>query len=366
MKLTSSTPPTSSGMISASGRVGGGSEGDSSLGLATRPGVVTMERYVAFLRRTWWLPALSLAAFLAVASAYVAWFPKSYVSKAHLWVAGKMRLREGAIYDDQAQNYGGGQMELLQSEMIQARALDRLAKEAKVSIPINTRGAPIPAKLRVDQGAKGSIFELRATGPTAAFTSAFLNATMDEFLDFKRDTREALAGDTYASVSDQISRQNTELKGAEEKLASYARENNVAALEEQAKVAGAYLAQLLSESSRLHLEYQLVESPTGGGLRALATSERAGVATRLDVAADRDSSGSGGPSPYLAAQQELAKLRITRDQFSKVYLPKHPKMIRLDEEISQAENLVEYLKQQNRERLADAKKALRLQIERAG
>lgn len=328
------------------------------------PPAFAVGRYLSFLRRKWWIMLLTVLIFGGLAAAYIQWWPVSFVSKAHMWMAGKIRLREGALYDDQGQNFAGTQVELLQTAMIQRRALDRLSDTQHMAIPTNSDGEISLPPLKAVQISKSSIMELKATGPTEAFTTAFLNATMEEFLHYKDEVRKTQTGDTYSSVAAQIVKADADLKAAQDKLTAYMKENNVAVLEEQAKAAGAYLTSLLTEFSQLELEYKLLEAASGDGAGALAGGTNAPASLpNLRRASDGGSSGASAQSAYAGAQQEIEKLRLVRERFSKVFQPKHPKMVRLDDEIAQAERLVEFFSHQSREQLASSKREAKVRME---
>jgi capsular exopolysaccharide synthesis family protein len=328
------------------------------------PPAFAVERYLSFVKRKWWVLLLTVLLFGGLSAAYVQWWPVSYVSKAHVWMAGKMRLREGALYDDQAQNFGSTQVELLQTDMIQRRALTRMRDTLHMAIPTNSDGEINLVKLKAVQIQKSSIMELKATGPTEAFTRAFLDAAIEEFLAYKKEVRESQAGDTYTSVTAQINREEAELKVAQDKLTAYRRDNNVAVLEEQAKAAGAYLAQLLTEFSQLDLEYKLLEATLGGGAGALSAGSNALASLpSLRRASDAGSSPSNAQSVYGGAQQEIEKLKLVRERFGKYFRPKHPKMMKLEEEIAQAERLVDLFSHQSREQLASSKREVKVRME---
>jgi Mrp family chromosome partitioning ATPase len=187
---------------------------------------------------------------------------------------------------------------------------------------------------------------------------------MEEFLAYKEEVRKTQTGDTYTSVAAQIVKADADLKAAQDKLTAYMKENNVAVLEEQAKAAGAYLTSLLTELSQLELEYKLLEAASGDGAGALAAGTNALASLpSLRRASDGGSSGASAQSAYAGAQQEIEKLKVVRERFSKVFRPKHPKMVRLDEEIAQAERLVEFFSHQSREQLASSKREVKVRME---
>ena len=324
-------------------------------------------RYLVFLRKKWYLLLLSVLLFGALAAVYINYWPVSYVSMAHMWAAGKagLQLREGATYNEDSQNFAGTQIELLQSDKLSERAFARVLKAPGVIIPTNSEGKPKLVSIKVSQLPKSAVLRLKAKGPTETYTRAFLDATMDEFLAYKKEVHSATSGDTYTSVSEQIARQQADLKAAQDKLTGYQRDNNVAVLEEQAKAASAYLTQLLAEFSQLKVEYQLLEAMTLEGQFALAslTNMLVGTAGPKKLA-DSSLPYATPPPESLRAQQELGKIRIIRARLSKYLQPEHPKIIKLDEEISRGEKVVEFFSQQSRDQLANAKQTVKLKLDR--
>ena len=328
------------------------------------PPAFSLERYLSFLKRKWWILLLTVLFFGGLAAAYIQWWPVRYVSKSHMWMAGKIRLREGALYDDQSQNFAATQVELLQSAMIQGRALAKLRDTMRITIPTNSDGEITLAKIETYQVQKSSILELKATGPTEAFTRAFLNTTMEEFLAYKKEVREGQTEGTYSSVDVQIKRGELALKEAQDKLTTYMKENNVAVLEEQGKAAATYLTQLLTELSRLELEQKLLEATSDGSAGALAPGTNApATLPGLRRSSEGGSAAGSAQSAYAGAQQEIEKLKVVRERFSKYFRPKHPKIVRLDEEIAQAERLVEFFSHQSREQLASSKQEVKVRME---
>jgi Mrp family chromosome partitioning ATPase/uncharacterized protein involved in exopolysaccharide biosynthesis len=332
-----------------------------------RPLTSGYRRYLTFLKKKWWILLLSVLFFGGLAAAYIAWWPASYASTAHLWAAGKigLQLHEGATYNEDSQNFVGTQVELLQSDKISERAFVRVLKVPGVIVPTNSEGKPKLVSIKVSQLPKSAVLELKAKGPTETYTRAFLDATMDEFLAYKKEVRSATSGDTYTSVSEQITRQQADLKAAQDKLTNYQRDNNVAVLEEQAKAASAYLTQLLAEFSQLKVEYQLLEAMTPESQFALASLTNALVgAANPGKLADSSLPSATPPPELLRAQQELEKIRIIRARLSKYLQPEHPKIIKLDEEISRGAKLVEFFSKQSRDQLANAKQTVKLKLDR--
>jgi capsular exopolysaccharide synthesis family protein len=276
-----------------------------------------------------------------------------------------LQLREGTTYVEDNVNFAGTQIELLQSGMVLDRAFHRVRNNQHLVFSTNALGKPELPTLKVLQLPRSAVLRVRAKGPDGAIVMAFLNAAIDEFLAYKKEVRTAASGDTYASVSERMVKQEGELKTEQDKLATYMRDNNVAVLEEQAKAASIYLTQLLAELSELKLQYQLLHVDGADQPWAWSASTNA-----LAWAADpRKPGGLPLPSPnpppeFISAQQELEKIKILRLRLSRHLRPEHPKIIKLDEQIAQDEELVDYFSRESAEQLASARQTTRMRIER--
>lgn len=322
-----------------------------------------LRRYWSFLKRSWWLVFASLLFFGLLATGYVLFWPASYISKGQIWVAGTYRVREGATYDEQGQNFLATQAELLESTKIASRVVARLKAPFRLVVPPDWENSDLPVKLRVVQVQKSGVLELRAKGRDPNLVRAFLDATMEEFIAFKREVRVAKAGLTYNSVSEQLTKQEAELQAEQGKLNTYMRDNNTAALEEQAKAAGAYLTQLLTEQSRLQMENQI--------LAASLTQTETQRVTAIEPRPSRPTVAGpqGAPlesrsqlSEFQTARQELEKLRIARERLGRYLRPKHPKMTRLQEQMAQYEKLLDFYQQQSQVELQAAYQGVQLKL----
>ena len=330
--------------------------------------MVQIQRYLSFLARKWWVVLLSVLFFGGLAAAYIIWWPQSYTSTAHIWAAGKMglQLREGTTYAEDTLTYAGTQSELLESETILSRAYQRVTNMMHMDFPLDSTGHTKLPTIKTTQLPKSAVLEIKAKGSSPELTVSFLGAVMEEFIAYKREIRAATSGDTYTSVSEQIKKQETDLAAEQEKLAAYVRDNNVAVLEERAKAASTYLTQLMAESSDLNIQYQLIESLIAHGASTGGTNA---IGFNMAAADPRQLSNgllpSGAPPPeFLVAQQELEKIRILRARLSQYLRPEHPKIVKLDEQITQAQKLVEFFSQQSRDQLLNAEQTVKTKLDR--
>jgi capsular exopolysaccharide synthesis family protein len=318
-------------------------------------------RYLAFLRRLWWVPALTLLVTLGAATAYVLMAPPTYSSTAALWETEKFHLPEGAAFTDDLQTHLGTQIGLLSTSRIRQLALARLQASGTNTIPLDKEGKPLNVKLTITQAPnKGSILLAVASSPNAAYSQAFLDALMNEFLLYKKTVRKLVSGDTLASISEQVLRLERDLRADQEALTTFQRTNNLAILQEEGAVAGGYLTKLKTELSDLQLESQLLE--------ATALEQAAGASAKTNSggflmdAMRRSDSGSSSPAgaERQLAYKELQLLQMERDRLSKYFRPKHPEMVRLDRDLENSRKLVELYRNESREQLDASRQAAKM------
>jgi capsular exopolysaccharide synthesis family protein len=316
-----------------------------------------LPRLLGFLRRLWWVPVLTIAIAVGGSAFYLTLQPAIYASSARMWVSGKLHIPEGSLYSEELQFFFGTQVELMQSEKIQQRALARVQT-------LNPELKPSPVRVRVAQAPKSAVFVLSAAGTDPAYTQAHLNALIDEYLNYKKEIRAATSDDTLASISEQVYQQEKELKAEQEKLSNFQRDNSLAVLQEQVAASTLYLSKLNAQLSDLKLEYQLLDS-----VPADPTAPRAEQTSAPDAPSDSkrptDSSrASASPSSeFLSAKQQVDLLKIQREELSRDLRPRHPKIQKLDEEIARGEKVLGLFRQQTRDQMETAKQALKLKID---
>ena len=328
------------------------------------PGVAPRaDRFYIFLRRYWWVPLITLALSLGGAVSYIILAPPTFVSTARMWETEKMRLPEGEGFTQDLQNYLGTQIELLRSDKLGQMALGRLRGQRTNNIPLNKRGKPLKVRLRVIQAPKTAVLVVEAFSPDPAYTQAYLNALMEDYLDYKKSVRKAVSGDTLASISEQALRLERDLKADQDALTAFQRTNNLAILEEEGRIAGGYLARLKTQLADLALDAQLLEASaleqtlSGAG----KTNESGFVLPTLS--SSTPSSTSGPAVERQTALRELELLKIQREKLSKFLRPKHPKIVKLDADIERGQKLVEIYGNQSQEDLAVTRRALRMKID---
>ena len=316
---------------------------------------LTFQRYKYMLQNWWWIPLLTTAIGLGLQAWMVISAPPKYQSSGRLMVSGKIALPEGAVYSEEAANFFGTQLELLQSSEVARRA------DARV-MALNPNLEKVPVNLYASIIPKTSIFAVTAQGLQPQQTKAYLDAVMDEFIAYRRSMRSDKSDVTLSAITDQVVDLEKDLRKAEEELFNWQKENNLVFLQEEGNSAGAYLAQLNRQLANLRTEYQLLETLSleqnlerQGQLENVVDSNKDGVGAIMR--------GFGPASDYLKARQELQLLRAQYVEMGINLKPRHPKMAELAQRIGLQERLMEIFQGQTSEQFNSQMDSLRVQIQ---
>src|SRR5664280_2591409 len=322
-----------------------------------------IQKVIPFLRKYWWVPVLTLTLALGAAIVWFLLAPPTFVSSAAMWETEKMRLPEGALFTEDPQNYLGTQTELLRSGRMRQLTLTRLQAVGTNTVPLGKDGKPLDVKLKVTQAPKSSVFVVEASSSDPAYTQAYLDSLMNEYLDYKRNVRKLVSGDTLASISEQVLRLERDLKANQDALTTFERTNNLAVLEQEGTIAGSYLARLKTQLSDYQLESQLLEATALE--QDLAGSGKTNSIGSLLESLGGTQSGSSSPAATerQSAFKELELLKIQRAKLSRYLRPKHPKIVKLDADIERGEKLIEIFRRQNRDQLQNTRQAIQLKID---
>jgi capsular exopolysaccharide synthesis family protein len=319
-------------------------------------------RYLLFLRRFWWIPVITLVLAFGGGAAYINWLDPEFVSVASLWETEKLNLPGGAAFQEDSQTYIGTQFELLRDGRLAQGVLDGLRAAGTNAIATDKQGNPLKVDISVQEHPKSAIFLVSASSANAAYSQAYLDKLLDVYFAYKKEVRKTVAQDAFISVSDQVRRRETDLEAAQDALTSFERTNNMAILQEEGTVSGAYLAKLQTELSDLQLESHFYKA---GAVRQYDTNSASTNALAIAAYGTQDPNlGSGGSlqADHLSPSQEIQLLRSQRERLSKNLRPHHPKIIKLDEEIERDEKIIEMLSDASREQFLADREANRAKI----
>jgi Mrp family chromosome partitioning ATPase/uncharacterized protein involved in exopolysaccharide biosynthesis len=255
---------------------------------------VPKRRFLSYLRERWWVTMLCVMFTVGAVLTYETLRTEDFSSTAQLYLTGEAQVNNVAsLFNEEAMTYFGTQIELLKSPRLQAAAYD------KAGIVVEPGKKP-PVNLEVAQPLKTSILKLMATGSDPAKTQVYLQALVDEYRAFKKETREATSEDIVISLNDQLAQRETALGKEQDKWATFQKTNNVAVLEEEAKSAGTYLNELTLQAAKLRLDLELL---TNG---VTPTADLAGADAPV---VDATQTNSSNPS-LVVTESMLKKARL--------------------------------------------------------
>lgn len=323
------------------------------------------KKLLFFLRKFWWIPLVTVVLGFGLAAVIFLRTPPVFVSYGTLVETARLKLPGGATIDDSGNNaadkanYLGTQDALLRDQRLMDMTTNRLAT-------FNTNRdilshLSIPVGIQVFYSPVSSIYKVEARSGNPAYTPAYLNALMQSYLDYRKNTRAQVSGDTLSQLSEQIGRLTRDRKTAQDALSQYELSNNFAVLVPESTVAASYLVKLKTDLSDYQLQYQLLKArqlEADSGISGGTNSNEL-----LFQPLDKSGSGASSGSGRMDAKQQIEQLKAERDRLSKYLLPKHPKIVKLDEQIASAQKLLDFYSQQSQEQIEAARQALQIKID---
>ncbi|HZI33906.1 MAG TPA: hypothetical protein VFF11_16325, partial [Candidatus Binatia bacterium] len=324
-----------------------------------------LQKLLYFLRKYWWIPVITLMLSVGAAIAIFFLTPPTFVSYGSLWETERLKLPEGASFTDDRDNFLGTQNQLLQSGKLRQLTLSRMRALGTNSLIINgDDGEPLPVDIQVFASSKSSVYTIEARSANPAYTLAYLNVLMNQYLEYRKNVRQQVSSDTLASIAEQVQRLERDMKQGQAALNDYERSNNFAVLQEESHIEASYLAKLKTQQSDYELQMKLLDARE---LEGDASAGSGDLSTNAAAALFESLNGSSGPTVSTAgpmdANKEIELLKLKRARLAKYLKPKHPKMVKLDEDITRAEKLVDFYHQQNHSQIETARKALQIKID---
>jgi succinoglycan biosynthesis transport protein ExoP len=277
-----------------------------------------------------------------------------------MMLAGKLNISQSAVYSEDNVNFYGTQIQLMQSAEVR-RSAEALVRSTHPEMQ------PVQVEVTVAQKPRTSIFDLQAIGSTAEYTQAYLNAVMQKYLDFKKGMREDQGHNVTTAITEQLISVEKDLRSGEDEMLEFQKQNNIGFIQEEGNSAAAYLVRLNQQFASLKTEYDLLS------LLDLDQNLDRTQKTRPDASGGAppvdDQSGGmpfsdvGPEGDYLKAKQALQLLKAEKETLSKDLRPKHPKIIKLNDEIAKSENLIKLYRADTVEKLETRRKSIGKQME---
>jgi succinoglycan biosynthesis transport protein ExoP len=324
-------------------------------------------KFLFFLRKFWWIPVVAMALSFGTAVAIFFHTPPIFVSYGQMVETAKLKMPTGGGFSDDSGNssdrtiYLGTMSQMLRDERLREMTTNRLATFNTNRDILNH--ISIPVEIQLFPSPDSSLYTVEARSGNPAYTSVYLDALMQSYLDYRKNTRAQVSGDTLSQLSEQIQRLDRDRKAAQDALTEYEESNNFAVLVQQSTAEASYLLKLKTDLSNYQMALQLLkanELEKDSGVPG-ATNDDDTLIASLNGSGSGTSSSSG--SGRMDAEQQIAQLKAERERLSKYLLPKHPKMVMLDEQIASAQKLLDFYNQQSHEQLEATRQALQIKID---
>ena len=318
--------------------------------------ITRLHRYKSLFLRRWWIPVLTTCLGLFVEAFLIYQMPPSYLSASKMMLAGKLNIAQGAVYSEDSVNFYGTQIQLMQSAEVRHSA-ESLVRSAHPELQ------PVPVEITVLQKPRTSIFDLAAVGSAPEYTQAYLNAVMQKYLDFKRGMREDRGHEITTGITEQLIQVEKDLRNGEDEMLEFQKQNNIGFIQEQGNSAAQYLVKLNQQYAQLKTEYDLLNL-----LDLDQNLDRAQNKTEAASGQGSDNQGMpfsdvGPEGDYLKAKQQIQLLKAERETLAKDLRPSHPKILKLNDEITKQDKLIQLFRADTLEKLKTRRESIGKQME---
>lgn len=297
-----------------------------------------LPRFLAALGKYWWIPLITVLLGIGMGVFFARRTVPVFVSSARMWETVKVQLPGESLYSEDMQNLMGTHIQLLQSEKMRELALARLQGLTNSTfLPAGRGGNPEDVTIRVSVIPNSSIFAIDASGPDPEYTQNYLNALMESFINYIRDVRNTISGMTLASITDEISRLEEDLKNEQEALMTYERTNNVEVLQNEQSVAGTYLEKLQAELADLELQSKLLDTAEKEHEQVAASGTNDAIPLAVINSLESGPAAGGTSTPNAATENNLELMKLERAAMAKNLSTNSEKLAEMDDQIKQAE-----------------------------
>ena len=318
--------------------------------------ITRLHRYKSLFLRRWWIPVLTICLGLFVEAFLIYQTPPSYQSTSKMMLAGKLNIAQGAVYSEDSVNFYGTQVQLMQSAEVRHSA-ESVVRSAHPELQ------PVPVEIFVIQKPRTSIFDLSAIGSAPEYTQAYLNAVMQKYLDFKRGMREDRGHEITTGITEQLLQVEKDLRNGEDEMLEFQKQNNIGFIQEQGNSAAQYLVKLNQQYAQQKTEFDLLNL-----LDLDQNLDRAQSKNETSASQGSDNQGLpfsdvGPEADYLKAKQQIQLLKAERETLAKDLRPNHPKIIKLNDEITKQDKLIGLFRADTLEKLKTRRESIGKQME---
>jgi len=321
-----------------------------------------IKKYLYFLRKFWWIPVITLILALGGAVAEFKYTPPEFTSFAMMLEAARLQLGQGTSFDQNDDTYFGNMTQVFQSDVLRQKALDRLKVGNPNSIVYDKDGNPLGVQINVLQYPRSSVFQIQAISANQSFTPVYLNALVNAYLDFTKDARADLSGQTLSSISTEIAQYEQDTKNDQEILNQYDQSNNIVVLEQESQVAGSELAKLKTQMADYQMRSNLLNA-VSLEKGSIFDKESTNMANPLFEDLEGGNSASSPVAQSQSAYQQIETLKFQREKLIKYLRPDHPKIVALDKQIAEAQDMLDFYSSQNQQDIDTARQELKIRMD---
>jgi polysaccharide biosynthesis transport protein len=324
---------------------------------------VQFRRYVGVVQRIWWLLPLTVSVGMLVAAVVIFQSPPAFMSISQMAVPARLTFDQGtsANTEDQTDSFNGTQKEEMKDPLVLDKAAQRVAA-------LHPELPQMKADLTVIVKPGTEIFVLTATSPSPVYSQAFLDAAMDEYLNFKKAQLYKTTDTTTDAITEQMKTLEQQMAQNDAAMLDFEKNNDVSFLEKEGTSAGSYLVDLNQQLDALTTEYNLLGlqdvDETLDRQQAAMSAATTTSANGTDASAKGDTAlfAYGPIADYQKARQDLAAEQAQLADMSTRLKPAHPQIIALNQSIKETQSLISTLKAQSAEELKTHRTSVGTQI----
>jgi capsular exopolysaccharide synthesis family protein len=281
-----------------------------------------------------------------------------------MMVQPRVQSTVGNVVGEEASNFYGTQVNLMQGVEVQSKAHGTLKEYIK------TLGVEPSASLSVSQRKNSSLFDLSVVSTHPEFAKRYLDAVMSEFIAYRKKLRKGPSDDYAESLLKQLNELDASYKQAEGERLAFEEKNKMQVFVGQGNDAAQYLIDLRRKLAEVKTELTLLNTETAEQTIERTTSKLAGGHSSTTSASTNDVFQII-PSPknvkFLSEgptyRRNILLLNAEREDLSRFLKPKHPKIVRISEEIERNERLLKLALEQDSTQIAAYRDSLTKQEE---
>jgi len=214
---------------------------------------VDIKEYLAVLLKRKWLVLVCFLLSMACTTAFLFTRQPIYRGSAKLFVSTSVAGMTGDIVEEGEKTYYSTAMEVMKSQSMLRRVQQRMRKTPE-EIRENL------SNLGVRRMGGATIIVVTVDSPSKDFAREFANALCDEYLRFRDEEQAKLQEGQLLVLTREINRLAQELKAAQERILTFARQNNAAMLENDPQWGTAKYLELLRSLQAVSAELASAQS----------------------------------------------------------------------------------------------------------